>query len=68
MQAALDLYLLELSQDLYRPEVHKALGSARRAQKRREVEEKRLLEKVGKMTIDADLPPTKAGPSRRKKR
>lgn len=67
LQSHLDLYMLELSQDVYRPAIHEALRHARTARRRKEQEERRMLEKVDRMTAtDAEVPLPKATGQRRR--
>jgi hypothetical protein len=54
----LDLYLLELSQDRYRPSIVAAGRAARKARKQQAAADQTLLDKIGKYTVDdGDLPP-----------
>ena len=65
LDTLLDLYLLELSQDRYRPSIVMATRAARQARKNKALADHELLEKVNRLTVtDDDLAPI----SQKKKR
>jgi hypothetical protein len=58
VEAMLDLYLLELSQDRYRPSIVAAARAARAARKRQKLADTKLLEKVDRMTVADEAVPS----------
>lgn len=64
IERELDLYLVELSQDRYRPAVVAALRAARTSKRQREHEDRRLLDRLDKLTV-ADEKPPKRRPRRK---
>jgi hypothetical protein len=69
IEGMLDLYLLELTQDRYKPEHVQQLRRQRAERRRKQSEDKSLLDKVARMSVtDKDLPPAKpTGRARRRR-
>jgi hypothetical protein len=69
IEGMLDLYLLELTQDRYKPEHVQQLRRQRSERRRKQVEDKTLLEKVARMSaVDKDAPPEKSKGRTRRRR
>jgi hypothetical protein len=66
VESMLDLYLLELSQDRYRPSIVQAARAARSGRKQQKENDKALLARVDALTeSDDDVPMPKRKPRRR---
>ena len=67
IEGMLDLYLLELTQERYRPDYLDQLRRQRKERLKKKQDDQTLLQKVGKLTVeDADLPPIRGRGKRRK--
>jgi hypothetical protein len=58
IEGMMELYLLELSQDRYRPQMLKGMRNVRKARRQKERQDSALLDRLNQMTVpDEDLPP-----------
>lgn len=69
IESMIEFYLLELSQDRYRPSVVAALRGVRKARKVKVQQDQALLAKLDKFTVpDEDLPPPPKAKGRGRRR
>ena len=69
IEGMLDLYLLELTQDRYKPEHVQHLRRQRAERRRKTQEDQAMLNKVARMSVsDEDLPPVKPKGGTRRRR